>query len=266
MHLPIIIPRKSYPRPRRSVRDHGVSNCSVLSSRYLFHLRHVLAGLRPSVDLKNSTDDALPNYLTSLRFQQSHSLTDVRLALGYSAVVIAGITFYFDYTLGWDETKQYTLWAVVAYFILNGALTLWIFLVEKGKIFHGSSKTGALVCWTTSMKRGEAAFIDTVEQLTMVSSVTKHTPIYKLTVRWTNPETSDTSIWQTREISAPFTTWFSTDGHFIAKPFQQWLAAEVPVIGEADEAHASKKIIGVQPASTRDLGESSGASLRSRKG
>ena len=99
----------------------------------------------PSTDLKNTTDDALPNYLTSLKFEQSHFLTDVRLALGYSAVIIAAVTFYFDYTLGWDKTKDLTLWAVVAYFTLNGAFTLWVWLAEKGKIFIGSFG-GTTVC------------------------------------------------------------------------------------------------------------------------
>lgn len=89
------------------------------------------------VDLKNTTDDALPNYLTSLKFKQTHSLTDVRLALGYSAVLIAAITFYADYKLGWDKTKAATFWAVLIYFTLNGALTFWIWGVEKGTVFTG---------------------------------------------------------------------------------------------------------------------------------
>ena len=96
-------------------------------------------------DLKNTTDDALPNYLTSLRFTQSHFLTDVRLALGYAAVSIAAVTFYADYKLGWDATKTATLWAVIAYFIINSALTAWIWGVEKGKVFVGE-KGQSLVC------------------------------------------------------------------------------------------------------------------------
>ena len=88
-------------------------------------------------DLKNTTDDALPNYLTSLKFKQSHFLTDVRLALGYTAVIISAITFYFDYELGWEATKGYTLWAVIAYFVLNSALTYWIWGVERGTVFVG---------------------------------------------------------------------------------------------------------------------------------
>ena len=89
------------------------------------------------LDLKNTTDDALPSYLTSLKFSQSHFLTDIRLGLGYCAVIIAAVTFYFDWKLGWDKTKDFTVWAVVAYFILNGALTAWIWGAEKGKVFLG---------------------------------------------------------------------------------------------------------------------------------
>jgi hypothetical protein len=91
----------------------------------------------PIPDLKNTTDDALPNYLSSLKFKQSHYYTDVRLVLGYVAVIIGGALFYFDWTLGWDKTKAYTLPAVVVYFILNGAFTYWIYFVEKGAIFTG---------------------------------------------------------------------------------------------------------------------------------
>ena len=52
-------------------------------------------------------------------------------------MVVAAITFYADYMLGWDETKYWTFWAVLFYFSLNGALTFWIWGVEKGKVFDG---------------------------------------------------------------------------------------------------------------------------------
>ncbi|KAL8644666.1 MAG: hypothetical protein Q9226_007649, partial [Calogaya cf. arnoldii] len=165
-------------------------------------------------DLKNTTDDALPNYLTSLKFQQSHFIADVRLALGYSAVLIAGVTFYADYKLGWDATKYWTFWSVIAYFILNGALTYWIWGVEKGKIFTGEIN-------------------DTL--VSIASSVTKHKPIYNLQVRYGKSGKEE----QTLKISAPFTRWFDSDGYFVATPFQQWLATEIPAIGEADP----KKVI-----------------------
>merc|ERR1711939_65250 len=43
-------------------------------------------------DLKNTSDDAIPAYLNSLSFKQSHTLTDTRLALGYSAFLICAAT------------------------------------------------------------------------------------------------------------------------------------------------------------------------------
>ncbi|KAL8766707.1 MAG: hypothetical protein Q9209_006576 [Squamulea sp. 1 TL-2023] len=172
-------------------------------------------GSEINVHLKNTTDDALPNYLTSLKFQQSHFLADVRLALGYSAVIIAGATFYADYKLGWDATKHWTLWAVIAYFILNGALTYWIWGVEKGKIFTGEIN-------------------DTL--ISIASSVTKHKPIYNLQVRYGKPGTEP----QVLKISASFTRWFDSDGYFVASPFQQWLATEIPAIGEADPQKVDK--------------------------
>lgn len=48
----------------------------------------------------------------------------------------------------------------------------------------------------------------------------------------------------TSEISCPFTRWFDSDGYFVAKPFQQWLAGEIAIIGEADpkSVEAAKKV------------------------
>jgi hypothetical protein len=93
-------------------------------------------------DLKNTSDDAIPNYLNSLKFKQSHTLSDVRLALGYLAFAISAATFYWDYKLGFESTKYYTAAAVAVYACLNGALTFWIWGVEKGKIYVGTSPNG----------------------------------------------------------------------------------------------------------------------------
>jgi hypothetical protein len=40
------------------------------------------------------------------------------------------------------------------------------------------------------------------------------------------------------KVIAPFSRWFSSDGYFVAKPFQQMLAGCVPAIGEADPKNA----------------------------
>jgi hypothetical protein len=38
------------------------------------------------------------------------------------------------------------------------------------------------------------------------------------------------------------TRWFTSDGYFTAKPFQQWLASEVPIIGAADPNNVVEEI------------------------
>lgn len=96
-------------------------------------------------DLKNTSDDALPNYLNSLGLKQSHTLTDVRLGLGYSAFFVAAACFLWDYKLGFESTKYYTAGAVAVYSLLNTALTLWIWLKEKGVVYVGTAPKGETV-------------------------------------------------------------------------------------------------------------------------
>ena len=170
-------------------------------------------------DLKHTTDDALPNYLTSLKFKQDHRYSDVRLALGWSAVAIAGVLFYFDWKFGWDATKAWTLPSVLVYFLLNGAFTYWIWFVEKSIVFMGE-RQGSKLEISTSTK--------------------KHTGIYYVKARYTT--STDSSSWKEVKAEAPFTRWFSSDGFFVAKPFQQFLASEVPTIGEADPSNVVEEI------------------------
>jgi len=177
-------------------------------------------------DLKNTTDDALPNYLHSLKFKQIHTQTDVRLALGYSAVVIAGVLFYFDWKLGWEATKPYTAPAVIAYFLLNGAFSYWLWFVEKGVVYEGEGKTG---------------------KIRISSSTKKHIPVYECDVVF-RPAPYESNPEQKLHIRRAMTQWFTTDGYFTAKPFQQWLASEIPVIGAADPDNV-----------VEDIGRGSGA-------
>lgn len=101
--------------------------------------------LIPGADLKNTSDDAIPNYLNSLKFKQDHTLTDVRLALGYSAFFVAAACFLWDYKFGFESTKYYSAAAVLVYSVLNSALTLWIWLKEKGIIYVGTAPNGDTV-------------------------------------------------------------------------------------------------------------------------
>ncbi|TKA31743.1 hypothetical protein B0A50_01821 [Salinomyces thailandicus] len=194
-------------------------------------------------DLKSTTDDALTNYLLSLNFTPIHTKLDTRLALGYTSVIIAAITFAADYKLGWEATKTWTAVAVVAYGALNAALTYWMWAVEKGVVFEGQ-REGV--------------------KISLASSTKKHTPVYYLAVTVTDAaETVSKPV--VKRLEAPFTSFFTADGFFVAKPFQQWLAGSVKSIGNVDVKNAVREaVVGAEGdvnglgVAEADEGESSG--------
>jgi signal peptidase complex subunit 2 len=163
-------------------------------------------------DLKNTSDDAIPNYLNSIKFKQVHTLTDVRLALGYGAFAISAACFLWDYKFGFDDTKYYTAVAVAVYTVVNGILTLWMSEVEKGNIYQGEAPSG--------------------EKISIASSTKKFDPVYRLKVTVTSK--SSAAKPQTYEINRPFNEWFDVAGRFIAAPLQEILATSVPLIGKRD--------------------------------
>ncbi|KXH67903.1 microsomal signal peptidase 25 kDa subunit [Colletotrichum salicis] len=173
-------------------------------------------------DLKNTSDDALPNYLNSLKFTQSHTLTDVRLALGYAAFLIAGACFLWDYQLGFDSTKYYTAAAVVLYSILNGALTLWIWLKEAGTVYEGTSPTGEKDMDKSTYTLGK--------QVNIATSTKKNVPTYNMKITLTSKNGEKKVI----NLSQPFNQWFDSQGRFVAVPFQEILATNIPAVGKLD--------------------------------
>ncbi|EYE91842.1 signal peptidase complex subunit 2 [Aspergillus ruber CBS 135680] len=168
-----------------------------------------------SNDLKSTTDDALSPYLTTLptpyTFTQDHTLTNIRFLLGYTAVAIAGATFYADRYLGWEATtSSWVIAAVSAYFVLNGVFTYWVWFVEGGEVFRGRRGSGELISIRSSTK--------------------KHSPLYNLRVQYKTP--SGKAL-EDKVIETPFTTWFSADGTFHPESLREWLASEIEVLGLA---------------------------------
>ncbi|KAJ5232966.1 hypothetical protein N7468_005922 [Penicillium chermesinum] len=174
-------------------------------------------------DLKSTSDDALAPYLTNLpapyTFTPDYTKSNIRFVLGYTAVAIAAFTFYADRKLGWEATTSpWIIAAVGSYFILNTALTFWIWAVEAGEVFHGKRKTG--------------------ETITISSSVNKNSLPYKLHIVYKAPSGK---VLQDKRIEAPFTNWFSADGVFHPEPYRSWLASEIDVLRLAAKEIEKKK-------------------------
>ncbi|KAK7757756.1 hypothetical protein SLS62_000134 [Diatrype stigma] len=184
-------------------------------------------------DLKNTSDDAIPNYLNSLKFRQDHRLTDTRLALGYGAFALAAACFLWDRQLGFEGTKYWTAAAVAVYALLNGVLTYWVTYVERGVVYQGTAPDGSKVSIATSTQ--------------------KNVPVYNVKITVTpagsgSGSSSKQAPSQTIELDRSFTGWFDVQGHFVALPFQTMLATAVPAIGKADPKRVAAAATAAPPS------------------
>jgi hypothetical protein len=130
--------------------------------------------------------------------------------------------------------------------VLNGAFSYWLWFVEKGVVYEGEGKTGKVrFTWppihTYNNNIRPWANSPPPLQIRIQTSTKKHIPIYECDVTYT-PAPYSSNPQQKLHIRAPLTRWFTADGYFIAKPFQQWLASEIPIIGAADPNNVVEEI------------------------
>jgi signal peptidase complex subunit 2 len=156
----------------------------------------------------------------------------VRLALGYSAFLAAGLCFLWDYKWGFESTKWLTAAAVAFYSLLNGALTLWVWLVEKGTVYAGQAPGG--------------------EKLRISTSTRKNVPQYHLTAQ-VEPAPGKRGRKETLVESRAFTDWFDATGHFVTPPFQNMLATAIPLVGKYDAKRVAPPDQGLSSAYTPEM-------------
>ncbi|KAK0386192.1 hypothetical protein NLU13_6029 [Sarocladium strictum] len=215
-------------------------------------------------DLKNTSDDAIPNYLNSLKFKQIHFLADVRLAMGYGAFLIACACFAWDYYLGFEKTKTWTFAAVGCYTVLNYGMMKWQKDVERGQVYLGTSPDGK-------------------KEISIATSSKKHSHMYNLEIAITDviddasKEAPKPTI---TKVERSFTNWFDESGLFVAKPFQEFLASSVPLIGKHDPKRVITSsqtlldenpelldaVLGASIASTEGGAETTGSVAAGKKG
>ncbi|RPA87127.1 hypothetical protein BJ508DRAFT_96214 [Ascobolus immersus RN42] len=149
-------------------------------------------------DLKNATDDAIAPIFTSLGYTEDHTLTDVRLGLGFFGTAIAAITFAADYKYGFDSTKTLVTVAVALYFLVNTALTVWVWKVQGGVVYSGHNGT---------------------KKVKIASKAKKYDPTYHIEV--TIQDEKKAPI--VRKDDAKFMAWFDEQGHLVRKPLEAFL-------------------------------------------
>ncbi|KAH9941854.1 microsomal signal peptidase 25 kDa subunit-domain-containing protein [Epithele typhae] len=93
-------------------------------------------------DMKHACDDALKRFLSRPDlFKQIHTHTDVRLALGWLSVLVAGGTGLYGWRVPFEPGKPVVWAGVILYVILTIAQTLYAYFIEGDIVFVGKRKT-----------------------------------------------------------------------------------------------------------------------------
>ena len=105
-------------------------------------------------ELKTTSDDAIApvslnlsrhtngQYMKSINYVQSHTLTDVRLILGYAAVLAVAAAAYYEYKVGFQQAKTWSILSVGTYFFLNAGLYIWTTYIESETVYVGKKGDG----------------------------------------------------------------------------------------------------------------------------
>ncbi|KAF7299392.1 putative signal peptidase complex subunit 2 [Mycena indigotica] len=198
-----------------------------------------------STELKNACDDALKRYLSRPElFKQNHQHTDVRLALGWLSVFVAGGTGLYGYKVEFEASKPVVWAGLIVYLLLTFTQTLYAYFVEGDTVYVGKRKTFS--------KRIETERITIASRTIPVSSQppatenatpehpwdhtpeysledANHTPLYSLGITYLRSTSANKSLLARNKSSAQssYAAFFDGDGVLDADVFEQWVGKAV---------------------------------------
>ncbi|KAG5418784.1 SPC2 [Candida metapsilosis] len=156
-------------------------------------------------DLQKTTDENLSSVLQQLGYEESFTITDLKLGLGLATVAIAGLLFLADKKYQFKDIYSLTVAACVVYGLLNGILFL-INLKYKNVKYIGVDSKG--------------------KKIIIASATKKYEPNYNVTV--TVNETVVTG-------SIPFNKFFDAIGYFNRDEFTKLITEEISKVGKKDQ-------------------------------
>jgi signal peptidase complex subunit 2 len=186
-------------------------------------------------ELKNACDDAVKRYLARPElFRQSHLHTDVRLALGWASVLVAGATALYGYKIEFEQSKPVVWAGLILYVLLTSMQTLYAYFIEGNVVFVGKRKTLSKRIIT--------------ERITLSSSTTPASkikapgkfssldlppapgcPAYTLNLHYIRSTSANKSLLArgSARALAPYAAFFDEAGVFCRAPFEAWVGAVV---------------------------------------
>lgn len=182
--------------------------------------------MNPS-DLKHACDDALKRFLSHPElFRQNYIHTDVRLALGWSSVLVAFATGFYGWKIDFEKSKPVVWAGVILYVVLSLVQALYAYFIERDIVFMGKRKTFDKRIVT--------------ERITITSQTVSHSfkpstgkssscPSYNFTISYLRSASSGKSLLAKGKTtrSRPYNDLFDEDGILDISTFETWVGQAV---------------------------------------
>ncbi|KAI0000849.1 microsomal signal peptidase 25 kDa subunit-domain-containing protein [Russula vinacea] len=179
------------------------------------------------IELKNALDDAIKRYLSRPDlFKQIHLHSDVRLALGWTGVIIAGVTALYSYRLEYEKSKPVIWIGLIVYIVLSLSQALYAYFIEGDTIFVGKRKTFDKRIVT--------------ERITLNTrtkpSTPENPPAYTISLTYRRSTNGGKSLLNRGEASEsrPYTAFFDEQGVLDHDRFETWIGEIVGRVMEPE--------------------------------
>ncbi|KAF7357552.1 hypothetical protein MSAN_01351500 [Mycena sanguinolenta] len=193
-------------------------------------------------ELKNACDDAVKRtlsiqYLSRPElFKQIHQHTDVRLALGWLSVFVAGGTGLYGYKVEFEQSKPVVWAGLILYMLLTFTQTLYSYFIEGDIVFVGKRKTFSKRIITERITLSSR----TIPVSKSSADATKAIPPqYSLGVTYVRSTAANKSLLAKgkTQAEAPYSQFFDAEGTMDADALERWVGELVEdVMGGKEKA------------------------------
>jgi signal peptidase complex subunit 2 len=179
-------------------------------------------------ELKNACDDALKRFLSRPElFKQIHHHTDIRLALGWLSVLVAGGTALYGYKIEFEKSKPVVWVGVLCYVILTTLQTLYTYFVQKDTVFVGKRKTFSKRIITERLVIGSRTIpAKKIQPPPSDSSSPKAIPpVYSISLSYNRSASSGKSLLARGKTggSRPYVEFFDEKGTLNQEKLEKWI-------------------------------------------
>lgn len=190
------------------------------ASRVVDSSEEVKVNNASSTEMKHACDDALKRFLSRPElFKQIYTHTDVRLALGWACVFVAGGTGLYGWKVEFEKSKPVVWAGLLLYILLTAVQTLYSYFIEGDIVFVGKRKTFDKRIVTERI---------TIEATT-VPSKPDSPPAYSLSLSYVRSTSGGKSLLGKGRTSSQrgYNTFFDENGVLDHESFEKWLGSLV---------------------------------------